>query len=155
MEMCPRPVAFIAALLLLLTPLNALKTSGPSCAVPEAPRFLALPRCPATTKTLADAKNGARPALALSRGPSSGGAARVWASLLQGWRVSAPPATLPPLAGGGLVPYLNQYGPGASGACGRHIISLTSFPRPCPVPAWPPVLCSCLAVCPHHLCPPA
>ena len=58
--MCPRHGAFIAAvLLLLLAPLHALKTSGPSCAVPEAPRFLALPRCPATSKSLEDAKTGA------------------------------------------------------------------------------------------------
>ena len=55
----------LPALLLLLSFLGAvagsvdgLSTTGPSCAVPNGPAYLPLPRCPATNKTLEDAKQG-------------------------------------------------------------------------------------------------
>ncbi len=49
-----------AAALLICAPRQAagITTTGPSCKVAPPPGLLALPRCPASNKTLADAKAG-------------------------------------------------------------------------------------------------
>lgn len=78
-----------AAVLLACSPqqAQAITTTGPSCKVAPPPGRLALPRCPATTKTLADAKAGELMLGGCRRGGhmSSGGSA-----------AAAPPLLPPP-----------------------------------------------------------
>ena len=74
-----------AAVLLACSPqqAQAITTTGPSCKVAPPPGRLALPRCPATTKTLADAKAGELMLGGWHRGRhmSSGGSAAAAAPL--------------------------------------------------------------------------